>query len=116
MERTISDLKQKLSDLLTEKESQEIREQQSYAVKNDVDEVKRLQSALDTILRDKKTESVSAHAVSEVYKLYKSKSDALEKLQDSLAVKNSPQNEIITIEENVHKVSSDILKYKENSK
>ena len=109
LERTISDLKQKLSDLTIERESQEkLREQDSETEKIDINEVQRLQSALNTVLSDGKTEFVSVHAVSEVYKLYKTKSDELEKLQESLAVKNDPQNIVTTIEENEQKVSLDI--------
>ena len=80
LERTITNLKQELSDVLVEREKKSHQEtiESNNSLSN---EVKRLQSLLSTILSDDKIDVVSVHALSDVYKLYKAKSSLLDELQ-----------------------------------
>ena len=88
LERTITNLKQELSDVLVEREKKSHQEtiESNNSLSN---EVKRLQSLLNTILSDDKIDVVSVHALSDVYKLYKAKSNLLDEFQ---ADKNEPKN------------------------
>ena len=74
MQRTISNLKQQLSDLQASK-AQDREENESSK------EVKRLQSILEKVFSDTETDVVSVHTIKAIYELHKAKNNSLENLQ-----------------------------------